>query len=62
MLGMQAGAPPLRIWLVLPGKTIGHQRKLTGFAEVTDIGKPHQGILHVGRDDLQILRIERRKS
>ncbi len=62
VLEMQAAAPPLGFRLQLPGKAVGHKGKLPGLGQVADVGKPHQGILHVGGDDLQIFRVFRRKS
>ena len=58
---MQAAAAAFGFRLLLPGKTVGHKGKLARLGQIADVGKPHQGILHVGGDDLQILRVFRRK-
>jgi len=49
---LQAGSVAFRIRLLFPGKTIGHKCKLAGLGQITNIGKPHQGILHVGRNNI----------
>ncbi len=54
---MQARAAALRVGLPLPGKAVGDKREFAWPAQIAKVRKPHQRILHVGRDDFQIIRI-----
>jgi hypothetical protein len=61
MLEMHAGQPPLgRVRLPVEAAGLNHEAAFLG--QIDDVAHPQQGVLQMGRDDREIVRVEGDKS